>query len=51
MPARIPSGPSATASTSLGPGNEVRMISETEATDFGVSDHCAPCSSKAEAAI
>ena len=41
---RRPPGPSATASTSFGPGNEVRTISLWAATSAGVSAHSQPAS-------
>src|SRR5207248_2154966 len=42
MPARSPFGPSATCSTSGGPGNEVKMTSHSAASAFGLSAHTAP---------
>src|SRR5205823_1004901 len=42
MPARSPFGPSATCSTSGGPGNEVKMTSHSAASAFGLSVHTAP---------
>ena len=41
-PWMMPSEPSATASTSLGPGSEVRISSLSRATAFGLSAHLAP---------
>src|SRR5580704_45164 len=42
MPASRPLGPSATCSTSGGPGSEVKMTSLCSASAFGVSAHTAP---------
>src|SRR2546423_14420178 len=42
MPASRPFGPSATSWTSGGPGNEVKMTSDSAASVFGLSAHTAP---------
>src|SRR5215218_2920733 len=43
-PARIPSGPKTTASTSGGPGRLVNTTSHCSAIAFGVAPHSAPAS-------
>src|SRR3954451_17591844 len=43
-PARIPSGPKTTASTSGGPGRLVKTTSHCSAIAFGVAPHSAPAS-------
>src|SRR4051794_13133504 len=43
-PARIPSGPKTTASTSGGPGRLVKTTSHCSAMAFGVAPHSAPAS-------
>ena len=44
IPSKIPSSPIVTASTSLGPGKEVKMMSHFSDNSLGESAHVAPIS-------
>ena len=50
MPSSTPSGPVATASTSTGPGRELRMMSLPSAASLGVAAQSAPISSRGRTA-
>jgi alcohol dehydrogenase class IV len=49
-PTRMPSGPSATVSTTASSGSEVKTMAVASATSRGVSRQCSPCSTSQRAA-